>query len=180
MTAKQFLELGEDPVGIRLELVDGEIEMSPGPEPKHSYADVRLGQMLLGSIEAHVLGYLFGDVDTIFGPHDVRRPDLIFFARKRLHLIGEKAMEGPPDLCVEIVSPSSVKTDRKENFKQYAQGKVAYYWIVDPQAREIEGYKLVGKKYQLVGSGKENEVVHLPPFEKLEIPLRRLWWPPKR
>jgi len=35
MNAKQFLELGEDPQGIRLELVDGEIEMAPSPVPDH-------------------------------------------------------------------------------------------------------------------------------------------------
>ena len=31
MTARQFLELGEDPPGVRLELVDGEIAVTPSP-----------------------------------------------------------------------------------------------------------------------------------------------------
>ena len=180
MTARQFLEMGEDPAGIRLELVDGEIAMSPSPEPKHSFVITRFCQVLLNYIDAQDLGQLFTDVDTIFGEHDVRRPDLAYFAKKRLHLIGEKAMEGPPDLCVEIISPSSVQIDRKEKFKQYARGKVAHYWIVDPQTRTIEGYKLSGQKYQLAGTGKEEDSVRLPPFEKLDIPLSRLWRPKQR
>src|SRR5579859_5676632 len=110
MTARQFQQLGEDPPGIRLELVDGEIASSPNPTPEHSHCDRQLTLLLGGHIAAHDLGYLFGDVDTIFGENDVRRPDLIYFSRKRAYLIGEGAMEGPPDLCVEIISPSSSTT----------------------------------------------------------------------
>ena len=139
MTSKQFLQLGEDPPGVRLELVDGEVAVSPSPEPKHSYTDRQLSFVLSEHINANDLGALFGDVDTIFGEYDVRRPDLIYFAKSRLHLVGEKAMEGPPDLCVEIISPSSSAIDRTAKFKQYEKGKVTHYWIVDPKARTIEG-----------------------------------------
>ena len=176
MKADQFLQLGEDPPGVRLELVDGEVKVSPSPEPKHSFLDRRLSKILGVYIDDHDLGALFGDVDTIFGEHDVRRPDLIYFAKARQHLIGEKAMEGPPDLCVEIVSPSSVVVDRKQKFKQYEKGKVANYWIVDPGAKTIEGYKLVGGKYRSTGQGKNDDIVRLPPFAELDIPLGQLWW----
>jgi Uma2 family endonuclease len=54
------------------------------------------------------------DVDTIFGAFDVRRPDILYFSKSRLHLVGENAMEGPPDLAVEVLSPSSLQTDRKD------------------------------------------------------------------
>jgi Uma2 family endonuclease len=177
MTAGQFLQLGEDPPGVRLELVDGEVAVSPSPEPKHSFTEKRLSFALMKHIEATDLGTLFGDVDTLFGEYDVRRPDLIYFAKDRLHLVGEKAMEGPPDLCVEIISPSSSTIDRKAKFKQYEKGKVAYYWIVDPGDKTIEAFKLVRGKYRPVGSGKDEDVVQLPPFPDLDISLEKLWWP---
>jgi Uma2 family endonuclease len=176
MTAGQFLQLGEDPPGVRLELVDGEVKVSPSPEPRHSFLEKVLSHTLQTHILAHDLGALFGNVDTIFGEHDVRRPDLIYFSKHRLHFVGEKAMEGPPDLCVEIISPSSSVTDRKQKFKQYEKGKVAHYWLVDPSTKTIEGYKLVGGKYRLTGQGKNNDVVRLPPFSELDIPLSQLWW----
>jgi Uma2 family endonuclease len=177
MTADQFLQLGEDPPGVRLELVDGEIAVSPSPIPDHSYTD-RMLTLLIGQyIRARKLGRLFGDVDTIFGIHDVRRPDLIYFSKSRVNFIGKKAMEGPPDLCVEIVSASSTEIDRKDKFEQYEKGRVAFYWIVDPQERSIEGFKLVGKKYRLAGKGKKNDIINLPPFDELEIPLEELWQP---
>src|SRR5207247_6538803 len=79
MTARQFLELGEDPPGVRLELVDGEIAVSPSPIPRHSFAIVALGRIVSTHVDQFDLGELLMDVDTIFGEHDVRRPDLLYF-----------------------------------------------------------------------------------------------------
>jgi Uma2 family endonuclease len=177
MTARQFLELGEDPPGVRLELVDGEVAVSPSPQPRHSFVICRLIVLLGRHVDDNDLGRLYQDVDTIFGEHDVRRPDVLYFAKDRVHLIGEKAMEGPPDLCVEVISPSSTDVDRNHKFKQYEKGKVAHYWIVDPAAKTIEGYKLVARKYRPTGAGKEAEVVQLAPFEGLKIDLGRIWQP---
>jgi Uma2 family endonuclease len=42
MTARQFLELGEDPPGVRLELVNGEVAASPSPLPEHGHVVVQL------------------------------------------------------------------------------------------------------------------------------------------
>ena len=61
----------------------------------------------------------------------MRRPDLIYFSKKRLHLIGQQAMEGPPDLCVEIISPSSVEKDTDLLFKRYAKAGIQEYWLID-------------------------------------------------
>lgn len=81
MTARQFLELGEDPPGVRLELVNGEVAVSPSPTPDHSFTVLALAEFLRGHIGSKNLGQLFTDVDTIFGEYDVRRPDLLFFPR---------------------------------------------------------------------------------------------------
>jgi len=177
MTAQQFLLLGDDPPGVRLELVDGEIAVSPSPTPDHSYVDTALRAILRAHVEERKLGMILGDVDTIFGPTDVRRPDILYFSKDRYHLIGKKAIKGPPDLCVEILSPSSIQTDRKVKFKQYAKGRVKNYWIVDPENLTIQAYQLAGTRYRLAGSGKRNEVVSLPPFPELEIQLNEVWFP---
>ena len=36
MTARQFLQLGEDPPGVRLELVNGEVAVNPSLIPRHA------------------------------------------------------------------------------------------------------------------------------------------------
>jgi len=177
MTARQFLELGEDPPGVRLELVNGEIAVSPSPIPDHSHVVVALATILKVHIDQDDLGQLFTDVDTVFGEFDVRRPDLLFFRKSRLHLIGDKAMEGPPDLAVEVLSPGNVRTDRKDKFKLYAEGKVRYYWIVDPRTRTIEAYRLRAGKFTGRVRGSGSDIIQLPPFSNLKIPLAKLWRP---
>src|ERR1700712_3745403 len=89
MNARQFLMLGEDPPGIRLELVDGEVAVSPSPRPRHSYLSVTLGKWLQTHIEEEDLGILLSDTDTIFGEYDVRRPDYVYFSKHRMHLVLE-------------------------------------------------------------------------------------------
>jgi Uma2 family endonuclease len=177
MTARQFLELGEDPPGVRLELVDGEVAVSPSPIPAHGYTVVQLLLLLGSHVKQHKLGRVYPDTDTIFGEHDVRRPDVLYFSKDRLHLIGKKAMEGPPDLCVEVLSPSSGTIDRKHKFAQYEAAGVAHYWIVDPKTKSLEGFELVDGAYRSSGAGHGEEILHLPPFNDLAIPLRELWQP---
>lgn len=177
MTARQFLELGEDPAGVRLELVDGEIAVSPSPIPDPSFVETMLKHLLLEHILANDLGRLYGDVDTIFGPYDVRRPDIIFFSTPRLHLVGKKAMEGPPDLCVEILSPSSETIDKIDKFEQYQAGGVLHYWIIDPADRIAQAFELIQDKYTSAGRGRDGDIVSFPPFRELQLPLSRLWHP---
>jgi Uma2 family endonuclease len=177
MTARQFLELGEDPPGVRLELVDGEIAVSPSPVPDHAYTVLALGALLKYYVDQNELGMVLSDVDTIFGEHDVRRPDLFYFTKARLRFIGEKAIEGAPDLAVEVLSPGSGRTDRRDKFKLYAAGKVKHYWIVDPKQKTIESYVLRSGKYTGRVRGSGSDVVKLPPFPKLAIDLSKLWRP---
>ncbi len=177
LSARQFIHL-EDPPGARLELVDGEITVSPSPSFGHSYVDTILRAWILGYIQKHDLGVVVGDVDTIMGEEDVCRPDIIFIAKQRTgKVFGKRAIEIAPDLCVEIISPSSRDDDRTRKLQLYAQRGVAHYWIVDPEERTIEAYKLSRGKYQPCGAGRGEQIVRLPPFEGLAISLKRLWPP---
>jgi Uma2 family endonuclease len=54
---------------------------------------------------------------------------------------------------------------------------VKHYWIVDPKRKSIESYTLRGGKYVGRVRGSGSDVVKLPPFIKLEIPLAKLWRP---
>ena len=180
MTARQFLMLGDDPPGVRLELVNGEVAVSPSPRPRHSHVDRSLTAILFPYVRDNDLGILLGDTDTIFGEHDVRRPDMIYFSKARAHLVDEdEAIDGPPDLCIEIISPTSGRIDREDKFQQYAEAKVRYYWIIDPKLRTAEGFILKGKEYVPAGRGQGTAVVRFPPFPNLDIALSALWFPAK-
>jgi Uma2 family endonuclease len=179
MTAEQYFMLGEDPPGLRLELVHGDIVVSPSPSFDHSFTDTRLRMILGNHIEDHDLGALLGDVDTVFDDLNVRRPDILFIAKSRLHLIKGHGVPIIPDLCIEILSPSSATYDQTDKFALYAASGVPHYWIIDPKGRTFDAYKLTGKKYVLKASARDQETVKAPPFPTLKIALSRLWSPIK-
>jgi Uma2 family endonuclease len=84
-------------------------------------------------------------------------------------------MEGPPDLAVEVISPSSVEVDRQDKFAQYREAGVAHYWVIDPALKTIETWKLEGGQYVAVGRGQGAVTVSVAPFPDLQIPLGKLW-----
>jgi Uma2 family endonuclease len=117
LTVDQYRALGEDPPGVRLELVDGEIEVSPSPAPQHDDTTFLLRSILHAHVVTHDLGRVQGDVDTPLDAHNVRRPDIMWFRRERLDLVTKDRLLGLPDLAVEVISPGSVKTDRQTKFE---------------------------------------------------------------
>jgi Uma2 family endonuclease len=175
MTAEQFLALPEETSRLRYELAHGEVVECPKRDFDHGYALVGLIGELGGHIHDRSLGQLFGNVDTYFGPEDVRAPDLLFFFNDRLGDIGDNYVLAPPDLCIEIISPEYYDVDREDKFELYQSSDVAYYWIIDPDQRTIEAFGLERGKYIAAGNGKELDIVKLPPFQELSLQLRRLW-----
>ena len=49
------------------------------------------------------------------------------------------------------------------------------YWIVDPDARSIEAYRLAEGTYQLAGRLGVSEAVSLPPFPDLTLVPSSIW-----
>lgn len=180
MTARQFLDLPEDPNKVRYELAHGEVVVSPSPNVDHAFVSANLMVILAQHVKRNALGQVLADIDAYFGPDDVRRPDIVFYSNDRLHLIGAEHLEGPPDLCIEILSPSNRHIDRGDKFELYRDSGVNFYWIVDPMLRTIEGYRLSGGTYVESAHGKDQDVVRLPPFEDLPIRLGEIWRPAAR
>jgi Uma2 family endonuclease len=178
ITAEQFHHIRE-PAGFRLELVDGELVVSPSPRPRHSNTAINLIAILHAYIEANNLGRLFTELDTEFDAFNVRRPDLLFVPGNRAEQLDpdSAATSNDPELVIEVISPGSAETDREKKFKQYAAAGIAYYWIVDPNLETFESFTLVGKKYRPHVKGKGNATVQAKPFPDLAIPLQKLWWP---
>ncbi len=55
--------------------------------------------------------------------------------------MAKERIEGPPDLVVEVLSPSTADKDRRRKLAVYSQFGVQEYWIVDPETRTIELYR---------------------------------------
>src|SRR5258706_3456082 len=175
MTAEQFLALPEETTRLRYELAHGEVVECPKRDLDHGYTLAALVTEVGRYVHDLSLGQIFGNVDTYFGPADVRAPDLLFFFNDRLNEIGEQFIKASPDLCIEIIAPGSEEIDRIDKLELYQDSGVSYYWIVDPIVRTIEAYKLRRRKYELCFRGSELDKIALPPFENFTLRLKRLW-----
>jgi Uma2 family endonuclease len=138
--------------GQRYEIIDGEMIVSASPTRAHQIAAQNVNTVLVDGSDRGRLGMvLFAPVDVRLSPHDVVEPDLLFIRRERLHFYTDIGIvEGPPDLVVEILSPSSHSRDLVRKAKLYAWGQVPEYWQVDPIARTLTVLALVDGHYQQV------------------------------
>jgi Uma2 family endonuclease len=87
---------------------------------------------------------------------DVVIPDVVLLRAETLTRISERHIDVPPDLVVEVSSPSTRRLDVVVKRALYEQHGVPAYWFVDLDADRVEVYQLDAGRYgtpELVGPG---------------------------
>lgn len=150
LTHDDLLMMPDD--GERREIISGELVVNPAPPSNHQRVFLRLSSILDGyALETGAGEVLPAPFDVILGRFDVVQPDLIFLLGNRPRVPGnENSIDYPPDLVVEIISPSSRGTDRGKKMALYARSGVTEYWIADPERRTLAINVLQGDDYRAV------------------------------
>lgn len=170
MTIREYRLLPED--GRRWELVQGEFVMTPAPSTRHQKVSRNLQYELMTQLEKPGLAEVINaPVDVVFDELNVVQPDLVIVASARTSIITERAVEGPPDVLVEILSPNSVDRDRHLKRRLYAHFGVREYWIVDPVRGLLEAYRLADEGYALRERCDRATTLRCPDFPGLEVSL---------
>ena len=114
MTAAEFLRLPEETAFV--ELIDGEITMSPSPITSHQEIVGRIYLMLASLIHSEKIGgrVLLSPLDVHLDDYNVVEPDVFWVSGEgSLCQPGKDGYwHGAPDLVVEVISPGSVGRDR--------------------------------------------------------------------
>lgn len=177
LTYDDLLALPDD--GLRHELIDGEHYMTPSPGSAHQFIVGNLYLVISAHVRERGVGVvMLAPFDIVFSPHDVVEPDLIYFAIDRFkEIVGERNAQGPPDLAIEVLSPSTRRRDEIVKRRLYERTGVQEYWIVDPELETVKVYRLVGGKYQKTSelSLEDNASVSTPMLPDLEVPLKRVF-----
>ena len=106
LTYEDYLSLPDD--GRRYEILDGELAVTASPTTLHQRVSRNLEFLLHREVQARGLGEVFdAPVDVILDESTVVVPDLAFVSKDRSSIVGERAIEGAPDLTVEILSAST-------------------------------------------------------------------------
>ena len=131
---------------------------------------------MLAHIESHALGRVYtAPIDVILSPTTVLQPDVVFVAAARTAIITDRAIEGPPDLVVEILSAGTARRDRGAKAKLYARFGIPHYWVLDPKAHTFEALSLHGHSYRLVASAAGADRIAAAPLADLNLDLASLW-----
>jgi Uma2 family endonuclease len=174
LTYEDYAALPDD--GKRYELHEGELSVTPAPGRRHQTVLGRLFVLLTLHVQAAGRGEVFvSPFDVIMSDITVVEPDIIYVDDSRHERVSERGVEGSPTLAIEIISPDSVRTDRRRKFALYATHDVTWYWIVDPEARTIEAYRLEAGAYRLDAKLEGMESRALPPFPDLPLDPAVVW-----
>src|SRR5579864_4782601 len=135
LSVEEFAALLDD--GMKHELNEGELIVTPLPKPRHGDCQVRIGSALLEFVAAHNLGSVFTESGYRLTPQTIRGPDVSFVRKAQLQNPDEY-FEGGPDLAVEVVSPGDDASDLREKIRQYLSAGTSVVWVVYPRSRQIE------------------------------------------
>ena len=151
--ADQFLEVVAAPQydDCIVELVNGELVEMPKPGGEHGEIAMRVGAMLFNHVSAHDLGRVTA-AETGFvlernpdGRDTVRGLDVAFISKaKASKPLSHSLVSIPPDLAVEVVSPSNEAKDIRKKIRQLLNAGTSLIWIVYPDMRIVDAHTSAG------------------------------------
>ncbi len=145
-TYEDLFKLPDD--GKHYEIIDGELYEMPPPSLDHASVIMNLIALLL-PVATRLGGKLFTAPVGLFLPDaDPVEPDLLLLLPEQKHLTSRRGVEGPPELVVEVLSPSNPRHDQITKRALYARGGVPEYWLVSPEAAMVEVLVLEGGAYR--------------------------------
>jgi Uma2 family endonuclease len=141
----RFMQTTEE----RYELINGEIIEMGTPVPAHQ--DVVFNSaIVINNIKQGGKVYI-APLEVYLDDENIPQPDVMWVAPDSKCKVTSKRLEGPPDLIVEVLSPSTARHDRDAKFKLYQRFGVREYWIADPEKRLLDVWQLFEGRYRLQG-----------------------------
>ena len=175
-TFEQYLEISEEG---KFEFVAGNVIPVEPPSEEHNALSGYLYHVTGVYVEETENGRVMGDNYTQqLGPETNRIPDVSFFRKDSLGKIQHLHSEGGADLIIEVLSPSTRRIDRGEKFYEYEAAGVEEYWMVDPERKTAEFYRLTDGRYIPVLPDAEGRV-HSSTIPGFYLRVSWLWERPK-
>jgi Uma2 family endonuclease len=173
MTAEKLNTLCETPAHARIssqnyiddprseqksDLIEGVFVMASPASYLHEDLQMFVAGSLNTFVTARKIGRVLGSNAAFeLSEDNVYQPDISFILADRLHLARDFYFPGPPDIAIEIISPSSHNYDTVEKKINYARHGVQEYWLIDPIHGQATFYTRVGD--QFVPLAAENDIL---------------------
>lgn len=144
LTLEQFERLPEEDEFL-LELVRGRVVREPRPGGRHGRVTMRIAWLVESFARERELGWTLVDTGFLLSddPPTVRGPDVAFLTRENLPATGAPTgfWRRPPDLAVEVVSPSNAAVEIQNKVLEYLAAGTRLVWVVDPATESATAYR---------------------------------------
>lgn len=162
LTLEDLFDFPDD--GLRRELIDGRLYVSPHPRLPHQRIVLRLSRIFADYADEHG-GEVFPgcNVDPSRGNHF--EPDVVVLAPGFDGRLTDLSVASAPSLIVEVSSPSTKLYDLNVKRDAYERQGVPEYWCVDVDLEEVRVFRLADGRYgepAVVGRGEHLEPLLLP------------------
>ncbi len=177
MTFEEFLAFPSDPNDERrYELVDGVPVVVPSGSGKHQVLILNVAFALRAAADLAggdlVIQEFLVKVSTYRGAE----PDLLFFSAARRAQLQTNYLDGPADIVVEVLSPSTKKKDRVRNLEWYGGLGVPEYWIFDQDRPRVQLYRRPGSGMYAESATLEGpSLLTTPLLPKLAVTIDSLY-----
>ena len=156
----------------KAEFINGEVIMHPPARAAHIDATGRIYRLLAAYAQVHNLGWVGVEKALVGLARNDYEPDVCFFGHDKAGaILPTTLLFPPPDLVVEVLSPSTERRDRGIKHDDYAALGVVEYWIVDSERETVEQYLLEGETYALATKSGTGEVTSQA-VEGFVVPVR--------
>jgi Uma2 family endonuclease len=176
MTLEEWGAMDEDDEG---ELVDGILVEEEMPASRHELVVTSLVWMLRSWLAIQSGGFVLGsEAKFAVRPRRGRKPDVSVYLPGGRKPQAEGVIDVPPDIVVEVVSPSprDQRRDRIEKLADYAAFGVRWYWIVDPGLRSVEILELGSDgRYAHAVAATDHRLDGVPGCQGLSLDVPALW-----
>ncbi len=144
---------------------------------KHQEIQSELLFALTKFVKEHSLGKVYATPTDLRLGTNVVQPDILFLSKEHASRAKTTEILGYADLVIEILSKHSIKRDRQTKFRLYQDAKIPSYWIVSPDAGQIELYRLTKDGYDMTNAYSSDETLHdeLTFAKPFELNLRTLF-----
>jgi Uma2 family endonuclease len=163
------------------EILHGQLITQPRPAPRHVRSASIIGGELVKPYDQGRGGpggwWILDEPELHLGAH-ILVPDLAGWRRARLPVFPEEAyFTLAPDWACEVLSPGTTRIDRVVKMPIYADQGVAWLWLVDPDQRTLEVFRLHEGHWLMENAWQQDDEVNAPPFVEHCFSLAGLWIP---
>src|SRR5947208_11793261 len=132
--------------GHRYELIEGVLIATPAPGAAHQTCAAWIWSLLDAAANTEHL-VLVAPFDWVAGPQTLLQPDVLVARRADVAATGDKRLERPPVLVVEVASPSTQMVDRGLKRLAFQAAGLPVYWLVDPHEPSLTVLRLRDRLY---------------------------------